>query len=107
MKFFLHHFVVVIVAFAFTILFMASVCTTMVSGFEGSDVSGTLERSVQKNRMRLIGSSPPTCQFKCGTCIPCRPVLVPVKPGGRSNVPDTECYPLVWRCICQGKLYRP
>ncbi|KAG6415554.1 hypothetical protein SASPL_122967 [Salvia splendens] len=50
------------------------------------------------------GSSPPRCAWKCGGCLPCKPVHVPVPPGGRVT---TEYYPEAWRCKCGNKLYMP
>lgn len=51
-----------------------------------------------------LGSSPPRCLRKCGTCTPCNPVHVPVPPG----TPVTaEYYPEAWRCKCGNKLYMP
>ncbi|KAI9118167.1 hypothetical protein K1719_010499 [Acacia pycnantha] len=51
-----------------------------------------------------LGSAPPRCASKCGSCRPCRPVHVPVPPG----TPVTaEYYPEAWRCKCGNKLYMP
>ncbi|KAL1558778.1 EPIDERMAL PATTERNING FACTOR-like protein 5 [Salvia divinorum] len=50
------------------------------------------------------GSSPPRCAWKCGGCMPCKPVHVPVPPGARVT---TEYYPEAWRCKCGNKLYMP
>ncbi|MQL98060.1 hypothetical protein Taro_030761 [Colocasia esculenta] len=50
------------------------------------------------------GSYPPRCASKCGDCIPCKPVHVPVPPG---TPVITEYYPEAWRCKCGGKLYMP
>ncbi|MCO5577259.1 hypothetical protein L7F22_031086 [Adiantum nelumboides] len=54
----------------------------------------------------LVGSSPPKCLKKCGTCTPCKSVLVPIH---TTNFPATpaEYYPEAWRCQCKGKLYNP
>ncbi|KAK4757673.1 hypothetical protein SAY87_018974 [Trapa incisa] len=53
---------------------------------------------------REIGSSPPTCQSKCGQCSPCQPVHVPFHPG--IGLP-LEYYPEAWRCKCGSKLFMP
>ncbi|KAG2672911.1 hypothetical protein I3760_13G063900 [Carya illinoinensis] len=50
------------------------------------------------------GSSPPQCTSKCGRCMPCMPVHVPVPPGMPVT---TEYYPEAWRCKCGNKLYMP
>ncbi|XP_077236929.1 EPIDERMAL PATTERNING FACTOR-like protein 6 [Tasmannia lanceolata] len=65
------------------------------------------EISVWKQRRRYLnglGSSPPRCTSKCGNCIPCKPVHVPVPPG---TPVTTEYYPEAWRCKCGNKLYMP
>lgn len=50
------------------------------------------------------GSFPPRCTLKCGRCVPCKPVHVPVPPG----TPVTaEYYPEAWRCKCGNKYYMP
>ncbi|VFQ76622.1 unnamed protein product [Cuscuta campestris] len=50
------------------------------------------------------GSFPPRCTSKCGRCVPCKPVHVPVPPG----TPVTaEYYPEAWRCKCGNKYYMP
>ena len=53
----------------------------------------------------LVGSSPPKCIKKCGTCSPCRSVLVPIHTS-LSSAP-TQYYPEAWRCQCKGHLYTP
>ena len=53
----------------------------------------------------LVGSSPPKCVKKCGTCSPCRSVLVPIHTS-LSSAP-TQYYPEAWRCQCKGHLYTP
>ncbi|XP_072998101.1 EPIDERMAL PATTERNING FACTOR-like protein 6 [Typha latifolia] len=50
------------------------------------------------------GSYPPRCTSKCGNCIPCSPVHVPVPP---SRPVIAEYYPEAWRCKCGNKLYMP
>ncbi|XP_062183060.1 EPIDERMAL PATTERNING FACTOR-like protein 6 [Phragmites australis] len=50
------------------------------------------------------GSSPPTCQARCGRCTPCRATRVAI----HSEVgPQWEYYPEVWRCKCGNKLSMP
>ncbi|KAH7279856.1 hypothetical protein KP509_37G040800 [Ceratopteris richardii] len=53
----------------------------------------------------LVGSSPPSCYKKCGTCIPCKSALVPIHTG--SMIIREEYYPEAWRCQCRGKIYNP
>ncbi|CAD6271817.1 unnamed protein product [Miscanthus lutarioriparius] len=51
-----------------------------------------------------LGSSPPRCTTKCGSCNPCYPVHVSVPPG---VLVTTEYYPEAWRCKCRNQLYMP
>jgi hypothetical protein len=53
--------------------------------------------------MGSIGSRPPICAGRCGGCMPCLPMNVPVS-GART---DDEYYPEVWRCICDETMYMP
>ncbi|KAL1548633.1 EPIDERMAL PATTERNING FACTOR-like protein 4 [Salvia divinorum] len=51
-----------------------------------------------------LGSSPPSCRSKCGSCAPCKAVHVSIQPG--INMP-LEYYPEAWRCKCGNKLFMP
>ncbi|XP_078179422.1 EPIDERMAL PATTERNING FACTOR-like protein 5 [Carex rostrata] len=63
------------------------------------------ESMLTTRRMLLgPGSHPPRCTTKCGHCLPCQPVHLPVSPG--SNV-IMEYYPEAWRCKCGDRLYIP
>lgn len=54
----------------------------------------------------LVGSSPPTCQGKCGSCNPCNPIHVSIgSPHGALT--QQEYYPEVWRCKCGNRLFMP
>lgn len=64
-----------------------------------------IHMSTRKER-RLIGpgSHPPSCIAKCGKCVPCKAVHVPIQPGRNRPL---EYYPEAWRCKCGNKLYLP
>ncbi|KAI5066023.1 hypothetical protein GOP47_0018647 [Adiantum capillus-veneris] len=67
---------------------------------------GMLKNSsnVSSTSRNLLGSSPPKCVKKCGSCNPCKSVIVPI------HIPaslPTDYYPVTWRCKCGGKLYMP
>ncbi|KAG8051800.1 hypothetical protein GUJ93_ZPchr0001g31140 [Zizania palustris] len=66
------------------------------------------EEGGQHVRRRLLsgglGSHPPRCTSKCGSCSPCSPVHVSVPPG---VLVTTEYYPEAWRCKCRNQLYMP
>ncbi|KAL0321137.1 UNVERIFIED_CONTAM: Polygalacturonase [Sesamum radiatum] len=51
----------------------------------------------------LVGSRPPDCSNKCGTCTPCKLALVGVPPKPMLR----DYYPVRWKCQCKGKLYDP
>lgn len=54
----------------------------------------------------LVGSSPPTCQGKCGRCIPCSPIHMSYgSPHGALT--QQEYYPEVWRCKCGNRYFMP
>ncbi|XP_052191139.1 protein EPIDERMAL PATTERNING FACTOR 2-like [Diospyros lotus] len=44
------------------------------------------------------GSSLPDCSHACGSCFPCKRVMVSFKC-------STESCPIVYRCMCKGKYY--
>lgn len=69
--------------------------------FHSNDGSGS-----SSSRRGLVGSSPPTCRAKCGTCNPCKPVHIAIgSPHG--VISETEYYPEVWRCQCGNRYYMP
>ncbi|CAI9776809.1 unnamed protein product [Fraxinus pennsylvanica] len=63
-----------------------------------------VERVLPQRRLGGPGSSPPTCRSKCGQCLPCKPVQVPIQP--RFSIP-LEYYPEAWRCKCDNKFFMP
>ncbi|CAA2999968.1 Hypothetical predicted protein [Olea europaea subsp. europaea] len=63
-----------------------------------------VERVLPRRRLGGPGSSPPTCRSKCGKCLPCKPVHVPIHPGVSMPL---EYYPEAWRCKCGNKLFMP
>ncbi|KAF5446594.1 hypothetical protein F2P56_032210 [Juglans regia] len=75
----------------------------LVSLEEGAGRSG-ISMSMSRRLLGGPGSSPPQCTSKCGRCMPCTPVHVPVPPG---TPVTTEYYPEAWRCKCGNKLYMP
>ncbi|KAI5084795.1 hypothetical protein GOP47_0000964 [Adiantum capillus-veneris] len=72
------------------------------------EVKGAAQEAAAKgstgNGSSAVGSRPPSCLSKCGTCKPCTPVRIPVPPGTPTI---SEYYPEAWRCKCGGKLYMP
>ncbi|KAJ7190077.1 hypothetical protein O6H91_04G099700 [Diphasiastrum complanatum] len=74
--------------------------------FRSIDLVSVVLTAIPKRRFLLngLGSTPPQCTSKCGSCKPCSPVHVPIQPG---LVKTTEYYPEAWRCKCREKLYMP
>ncbi|XP_030476083.1 EPIDERMAL PATTERNING FACTOR-like protein 5 [Syzygium oleosum] len=72
----------------------------------GRAASGSSSSSSGAARRRLVGpgSAPPSCRSRCGSCSPCKPVHVPVRPGLSAPL---EYYPEAWRCSCGNKLFMP
>ncbi|KAG6574959.1 EPIDERMAL PATTERNING FACTOR-like protein 4, partial [Cucurbita argyrosperma subsp. sororia] len=60
--------------------------------------------AMTRRRLRGLGSSPPICRSKCGSCSPCTAVHIPIQPG--LSLPS-EYYPEAWRCKCGNSLYLP
>ena len=67
-----------------------------------------LDDSIFGHRL-LVGSAPPSCQGKCGSCVPCTPIHVSVgsSPVHAGSVVQQEYYPEVWRCKCGNKTFMP
>ncbi|CAI9771306.1 unnamed protein product [Fraxinus pennsylvanica] len=63
-----------------------------------------VEGELTRRRLGGPGSWPPTCRSKCGRCLPCKPVHVPIQPGLRIPL---EYYPEAWRCKCGNNLFMP
>ncbi|ESW05370.1 hypothetical protein PHAVU_011G174100 [Phaseolus vulgaris] len=65
--------------------------------------AATEENGAKKDmRMELYptGSALPDCSHACGSCFPCKRVIVSYK------CMIAESCPVVYRCMCKGKYYR-
>ncbi|CAN6547930.1 unnamed protein product [Malus baccata var. baccata] len=109
-----HHYIrpsTVITAFTFLLFTSASTAVTSQTQLGGGhhhhhyqgESGPALERVVTHQKIRL-GSSPPSCRSKCGSCSPCKAVHVPIQPG--VSIP-LEYYPEAWRCKCGSHLFMP
>ncbi|XP_073053825.1 EPIDERMAL PATTERNING FACTOR-like protein 4 [Primulina eburnea] len=93
-------------------LYLATVAFLLLSSVSvlGSNPSPKLskedaaEEILSRRRLGGPGSSPPSCRSKCGRCMPCIPVHVPIQPGFSMPL---EYYPEAWRCKCGNKLFMP
>lgn len=72
---------------------------------EMDDVDVDADASIYGHRL-LVGSSPPTCHGKCGTCFPCNPIHVSIG-SPRGALSQQEYYPEVWRCKCGSRYFLP
>ncbi|WVZ02074.1 hypothetical protein V8G54_022880 [Vigna mungo] len=90
------------------ILFCTLIFSRSAASFIDSEIEESLVSSMDRPKM-LIGSTPPSCLFKCEKCTPCKPIVVPLPPVQmQSNtVFHTEPKEEVWKCTCGGKLYNP
>ncbi|XP_009375978.2 EPIDERMAL PATTERNING FACTOR-like protein 5 [Pyrus x bretschneideri] len=109
-----HHYIrasTVITAFTFLLFTSASTAVTTQTQLGGGghhhhyqgESGPALERVVTHQKIRL-GSSPPSCRSKCGSCSPCKAVHVAIQPG--VSIP-LEYYPEAWRCKCGNHLFMP
>ncbi|PHT29381.1 EPIDERMAL PATTERNING FACTOR-like protein 3 [Capsicum baccatum] len=62
--------------------------------------------NVSKEDMKMIGSSPPSCEHKCYGCMPCEAIQVPTNTG-RVGVQYTNYEPEGWKCKCGPAFYTP
>ncbi|KAG6529881.1 hypothetical protein ZIOFF_012096 [Zingiber officinale] len=85
-------------------LFLAGVLSVGTMAKERRPLARAVVRPSSRNRLLLVGSSPPACLGRCGGCAPCRAVLVVIHPG---SVPPENYYPQAWRCECHNKLFQP
>ncbi|XP_072982010.1 EPIDERMAL PATTERNING FACTOR-like protein 5 [Typha latifolia] len=93
---------------ALVLLFFATALGGGLEGFiqEGAEPNmRTLEQlHVTRRRLVGVGSFPPTCRGRCGSCFPCGAVHVTIQPG---LIFPLEYYPEAWRCKCGSKLFMP
>ncbi|KAG0570840.1 hypothetical protein M758_6G183800 [Ceratodon purpureus] len=55
----------------------------------------------------LLGSAPPSCQGKCGSCVPCFPIHVSLGGPHAGSITEQEYYPEAWRCKCDNRTFMP
>lgn len=78
-------------------------CVAQIGGGESMKTDHNMKKR-EERKLNGPGSSPPSCKSKCGRCVPCKPVHVPIQPGRKRTF---EYYPEAWRCKCGNKLYMP
>lgn len=62
-------------------------------------------KPIQGHRL-LLGSAPPSCAGKCGTCVPCSPIHISLG-GPHGSLTQQEYYPEAWRCKCGNRFFMP
>ncbi|XP_042518361.1 EPIDERMAL PATTERNING FACTOR-like protein 4 isoform X2 [Macadamia integrifolia] len=62
------------------------------------------EKFLIPRRVARHGSSPPTCQSKCGNCSPCEAVRVRIQTHWKIL---NDYYAEAWRCKCGNKYFMP
>ena len=76
--------------------------------FQESIGAATKTNNLNPDRGRkekpIKGSYPATCHLKCNECRPCVPIQVSVR---TMTVEENQYYPMVWKCMCQSKLFSP
>ncbi|KAK4775693.1 hypothetical protein SAY87_023654 [Trapa incisa] len=91
------------------LLFTSAAVSLFLLGSTGEAAKEPPERKLTAVHQMLFrvgpGSSPPTCQVRCGSCWPCKPVRIAIHPG--LNLLPQEYYPEAWRCKCGNKLFMP
>ncbi|KAG9455262.1 hypothetical protein H6P81_008168 [Aristolochia fimbriata] len=53
-----------------------------------------------------VGSRPPSCDHKCGGCVPCSPTQVPTT-SDQIGLQYSNYVPEGWKCKCGTYLYNP
>ncbi|KAF3683108.1 putative casein kinase I isoform delta-like [Capsicum annuum] len=97
----------VLIIFAFSLLCVKSRPLASNQHFvhSANELKGNTS-NVSKEDMKMIGSSPPSCEHKCYGCMPCEAIQVPTNTG-RVGVQYTNYEPEGWKCKCGPAFYTP
>ncbi|KAJ8568922.1 hypothetical protein K7X08_032659 [Anisodus acutangulus] len=70
------------------------------------EMSTEIRRGIVHKRtadtLQMAGSSLPDCSHACGSCTPCRLVMVSFV---CSSIEEAESCPMAYKCICHNKSY--
>ncbi|KAJ8749294.1 hypothetical protein K2173_018775 [Erythroxylum novogranatense] len=73
---------------------------------DGMVTNPTLFRERRKNKgpdtVQVAGSSMPDCSHACGSCSPCRLVMVSFV---CASLEEAETCPIAYKCMCKNKSY--
>lgn len=79
-----------------------------ISIFRVNVEGATMNREVKTiyGHRLLLGSAPPSCSGKCGSCVPCSPIHISLG-GPHGSLTQQEYYPEAWRCKCGNRFFMP
>ncbi|XP_043690100.1 protein EPIDERMAL PATTERNING FACTOR 1-like [Telopea speciosissima] len=66
------------------------------------EVGSTKPRPKQADTLQIAGSSLPDCSHACGSCSPCKLVMVSFM---CSSLAEAETCPMAYKCMCNSKSY--
>ncbi|CAA7014027.1 unnamed protein product [Microthlaspi erraticum] len=69
---------------------------------EGMTTTGTLKRQRRPDTVQVAGSRLPDCSHACGSCSPCRLVMVSFV---CASIEEAETCPMAYKCMCNNKSY--
>ncbi|KAJ0977468.1 hypothetical protein J5N97_012942 [Dioscorea zingiberensis] len=75
-------------------------CCLLMKGGEG-------ERNGGGGEVEGLGSRPPRCHYKCGSCSPCVAIQVPTTNGHWSTPEYANYEPEGWKCKCGSSFFNP
>ncbi|CAH2051110.1 unnamed protein product [Thlaspi arvense] len=64
--------------------------------------TGTLKRQRRPDTVQVAGSRLPDCSHACGSCSPCRLVMVSFV---CATLEEAETCPMAYKCMCNNKSY--
>ncbi|XP_041008551.1 protein EPIDERMAL PATTERNING FACTOR 1-like [Juglans microcarpa x Juglans regia] len=63
---------------------------------------GKMKRKRSSDTVRVAGSSLPDCSHACGSCSPCRLVMVSFV---CASIAEAETCPMAYKCMCKNRSY--
>ncbi|ONK64150.1 uncharacterized protein A4U43_C07F22620 [Asparagus officinalis] len=73
---------------------------------QGTTVSSELEKNKSRHEkpytLQIAGSKLPDCSHACGSCTPCRLVMVSYV---CATIQEAETCPMAYKCMCKSKAY--
>lgn len=85
-----------------TCLTCSCLCACAAHHHEGMTTTGTLKRQRRPDTVQVAGSRLPDCSHACGSCSPCRLVMVSFV---CASIEEAETCPMAYKCMCNNKSY--